>query len=444
MASVRRIGTEHRNHALYSGRRYFASGIEKVSCLPLVQANGPPAYELTSVPLPPWARDLGPNAPESILVDSSCVIDRRGMPKFECCDWLRAAFLHSDGWLERKVEDEKGPIQSFAARLPRDWLPAFARPWSNWIYLFIRRWVARHLAEDEEALFGPRPTARFLLTHDVDALCKTVPLRIKSTVMNAVATARHVRHGRLNMAFQRTKAAVRYLFTGADYWLFEEVCEMERQRGFRSVFLFADKPADGDAISWLLDPSYKISDARIGKLARDLVADGWEIGIHPGFKTWADSAAIGRLRAQLSLVSGQQIELCRQHWLRFSWFRTWRAQQEAGVRADFTLGFNDRPGFRNGAALFAKPWDWISGSAMELRSMPTLLMDSQFYDYDFPNDVSAAMMPLIDEVMAVGGEAALLWHIHTLHPEYGWARGYEQLLDLLVDRRARVTGTWDE
>ena len=47
------------------------------------------------------------------------------------------AYLHLDSWLERSVEQRSGPIQSYAARLPKEWAPAYDRAWANRIFLFL-------------------------------------------------------------------------------------------------------------------------------------------------------------------------------------------------------------------------------------------------------------------------------------------------------------------
>lgn len=66
-------------------------------------------------------------------------------------------------------------------------------------------------------------------------------------------------------------------------------------------------------------------------------------------------------------------------------------------------------------------------------------MDSHYYDYSFPEDITTAMTPWVDEIIAVGGEASLLWHVHTMHKDFGWGPGYIALLDLLASRGAVVT-----
>ena len=62
-----------------------------------------------------------------------------------------------------------------------------------------------------------------------------------------------------------------------------------------------------------------------------------------------------------------------------------------------------------------------------------IVMDSHLYDYAEldPGARTKRLRHFIDEVRAVGGEAAFLWHPHTLSPDYGWRGGFEEMLDLL-------------
>jgi hypothetical protein len=106
-----------RRHARAAGARYLAGTAGRPVDLPeMPRLDWAPGHRLTRVPLPDWAGDLGCGEDRALLVDASCLREG-GVPPHERCDWLLAAFLHLDCWLERSVEREKGPIQSFAMRL---------------------------------------------------------------------------------------------------------------------------------------------------------------------------------------------------------------------------------------------------------------------------------------------------------------------------------------
>ena len=80
-------------------------------------------------------------------------------------------------------------------------------------------------------------------------------------------------------------------------------------------------------------------------------------------------------------AAGVQVSSCRQHWLRFSWEKTWMAQAQSGLSCDRTLMFNDRFGFRNSSALLWNPWNPVTSSYHLVSVEPTILMDSHLYDY---------------------------------------------------------------
>ena len=99
-----------------------------------------------------------------------------------------------------------------------------------------------------------------------------------------------------------------------------------------------------------------------------------QIGLHPSYDTWKH--LIQLLSKEVSGKSLGKWEYCsRQHWLRFSWRRTWVAQQDAGLAKDTTLMFNDRAGFRTGSAIAWYPWHADFEIRLELEALPTTLMD---------------------------------------------------------------------
>ncbi len=82
----------------------------------------------------------------------------------------------------------------------------------------------------------------------------------------------------------------------------------------------------------------------------------------------------------------------------------------------------------------AHPWDPARGAALSLQAIPTVAMDSHFYDYRLlsPEERTADMRRWIEEVRAVRGVAAVLWHPHTLSPDVGWADGFDQMRKVLA------------
>ena len=94
--------------------------------------------------------------------------------------------------------------------------------------------------------------------------------------------------------------------------------------------------------------------------------------------------------------------------------------------------FNDRPGFRNSSALAWHPWQIASAAALNLTALPSVFMDSHFYDYQpmTPAARQIAMRHWLQECHTVGGEIVVLWHPHTLTTDYGWSDGFRDAVKL--------------
>lgn len=343
-------------------------------------------------------------------------------------DWLGAAEWYVDCAAERAYEDAHGPIHSYSGRLPEWDSRMWDRAWVNRIALFLRRWAARTAQRDENALFGPVPDPEILITHDVDAVAKTASLRIKQSGFHLYNAGRSLGRGAVREAVTKGVAAGRFLLGPGDLWNFDVITSLEEQRGIRSHFYFY-----GGRVPWrrsprrmLVDPAYDILDDSVRRQVRALVDRGWTVGLHQSFDAWRDPAMMLQERVHVETAAGRHIDACRQHWLRFAFADTWRAQREAGFRLDSTLGFNDRPSFRNGAAL---RWRALDGE--EFESLPMVLMDSHLYDYAqiSAEERRVELAKWIGEIRAVRGCASVLWHQQTCSDAYGWTEGFIDLLD---------------
>jgi hypothetical protein len=92
--------------------------------------------------------------------------------------------------------------------------------------------------------------------------------------------------------------------------------------------------------------------------------------------------------------------------------------------------FNDRAGFRNSSAVIWKPWCSERNKRHSISAISTLLMDSHLYDYQQLSTCQRQekIKMLIKECKDVGGDAAVLWHPHTLCSDYGWLSGFKEVL----------------
>ena len=407
---------------------YWPPALFCPTMLPVVRHPSPTAkipLRLEAIDLPEWAAEFGING--KILVPLDACINGND---WKSVDWWLAIFLLLECWHERVWELERGPIHSFSFRLvgwdPRVWDHA----WVNRIALFMRAWAANQHQENSAEMFGPLAVGSVRITHDVDAIIKTIPIRIKQSVFCLVNVFRHIASAQFRKAANRLAQAIRFLFGREDWWKFEYLLNLEKKNNIRAHFNFYADGRKKNFKRWLLDPDYDVASSRVRKLIENIDAQGGSIGIHPTYDAWQSGSLICSQRQLVSAVAGSEVSIARQHWLRFSWAQTWRAQEYAGIVRDTTLMFNDRPGFRASAALDWAPWSPEIERAHQLSELPTVLMDSHLYDYLDLNDAQreSEIAYWLDEVRQVSGQVAVLWHPHTLTDDYGWTAGFIALL----------------
>lgn len=430
-------GTNRRRQwVLDCGARYWPKGRNRIEALPIPVHEALPGTQpvLRQITLPGWAADLGVDGK---LLAFSCSIEPKGnLPEWRRCDWIANTFHMLAGSVESEIEQSNGPVLSYAFRLPRALDPLHERAWVNRIFLFLRRWAAREADMREETLFGPRPRPRIRLTHDVDALRLTPEIRAKQVAFQVANAMRCLAAGELSRALVRFGDARRYGFSTGDFLTFDRLRDAERAASLTSVLHFYGGPpgmARATPRRILIDPGYDVTSDTMRSELRAFAEGGWTLGLHQSFDAWADTETMALERTRVEEAAGGPIHHCRQHWLHFSWARTWAAQAGAGLKLDSTLGFNDRPGFRTGHALTIRPWSHKEEAALSIETVPMVFMDSHFYDYSGPeqSDPEVLMKHWIDEVQSVGGDVTVNWHTHTITEVYGWGKGYESLLGLL-------------
>ena len=422
-----------REHVIVSLRRYWKNGEETLRTLPVHDSEAPDVHLpllLAEVPLPEWGKSCG--------IDGILLVPREACAstpaEWRSVDWWLAVFLLLEGWHERILEAQHAPIHSYSGKL-KDWdSRAWERAWVNRIALFLRRWAAKLHTRSEEELFGPLPEAEILLTHDVDAVRKTAAIRIKQSLFLLFNALRFLTKGDCSSARKRLSQAAGFLFRNSSWNTFDDLLELESEATLKACYNFYADERSKNLSRLLFDPGYSLSDPEVEQLLSTLSEGGMLLGLHPSFDSWRDGNAIRRQKLALEKCAGKKIDICRQHWLRFAWKSTWSAQEGAGITLDTTLMFNDRSGFRNASALQWHPYNPDTGRAHTMEALPTLFMDSHFYDYApvAEQERRRAISEWLEEVRFVGGQAALLWHPHTLSEDYGWRDG---LLDVVQNLR---------
>lgn len=424
-----------RQHVLLALRRYWPTGQAAFADLPVRVESGARIalpLRLVAVRMPEWSIACGVGG-DILVPREACNAEG----DWRQVDWWLAAFLLLEGWHERLWEDRHGPIHSYSMRLTGWDERVWQHAWVNRVALFLRLWAAQTGSKSVEQLFGPLPAPEFVMTHDVDAVAKTLPIRIKQGAFNLVNAFRSLVKGDLSGASARTGQAWRFLFGREDWWTLDTLLNLEQCHQLRGRYHFYADRRPKTPKRWLFDPGYDVASLKVGAFLQRLAVSGAEIGLHPSFDSWQAATSISQQKAYLEAAAGCPCTVCRQHWLRFSWRESWVAQEGAGIREDTTLMFNDRPGLRNASAVAWRPWQSELGATHQLVALPTVIMDSHFYDYQpmTPEARREAMGHWVKECRVVCGQVAVLWHPHTLTADYGWGQGFDELVAMIAEER---------
>ncbi len=258
---------------------------------------------------------------------------------------------------------------------------------------------------------------RAVLSHDVDHPSSRAHWRGSHALRVVAGDAIHRRD--LGLAVRR---AVSLLPTPGGvgpldpYTVFDFLMTTSEARGVRSTFFFLTRETE------VPDGSrYRIDDPWARRLIAEIARRGHRIGLHGSYHSFDDP---DRLRAEWALLeaacaglpAGVLRRAIRQHFLRFRAGETWRAQVEAGLEEDESLGFADAVGYRAGTARSFRGYDITRGAPLANRVRPLHVMDVtllQRMSTTLP-DRLATVADMARRTRRFGGELSLLWHNSSL------------------------------
>ena len=430
---------EVKAHILKSLESYWISSSSSISKLPIKNLSSiriKIPLRLVSITLPSWAQNYGIDG--KVLVPQELIEDFKNncySNTWENIDWFLACFLMLECWHERIWEEKFGPIHSYSNKLKGWDERAWEYAWVNRIALFLQSWSIKlnkkNLYQHQEIL----PPGKIHYTHDVDAVEKTISIRIKQSIFKLLNAIELINDFRFSDSKKKVVEAFKFLISNDDWWVFEKLLKCQRKNKIKAIYYFFGIQKKRGIISWLFDPSYNISSKKIKFLIKQIINEGHTIGLHPGFDSWQQTKEIYKQKKLVERAVSNNLIKCRQHWLRFSWRDTWESQYSAGFLHDSTLMFNDRTGFRNSAAISWYPWNNLEASAHKIIAEPTIFMDSHFYNYKQMSgeERREAIYKLISECRFVSGTASLLWHPHSLSKDYGWEKGYHECIEIVKE-----------
>lgn len=177
------------------------------------------------------------------------------------------------------------------------------------------------------------------------------------------------------------------------------------------------------------DYNIAIEQAEIKKLVNDL-KEKMKVGIHPSYRSNSNKSYLINEINRLEKAINSKVSISRQHFLKLSFPSTYHGLVENGIQQDYTMGYADAVGFRNGTA-HPFPWfDLTKNQITGLTVFPFAYMDGTLNEY---LNLSVAeskekIKTLFDEVKQYGGQFSFIWHNETIS-NYGIWKGWSEVLD---------------
>jgi hypothetical protein len=159
-------------------------------------------------------------------------------------------------------------------------------------------------------------------------------------------------------------------------------------------------------------------------------------GIHPSYASNGKKGQLQKELDRLKNITNQEVLKSRQHFLKLNFPSTYRALLNAGLKADYSMGYAGQLGFRASIAHSFYWYDLENEQQTDLRIHPFMFMDVTLKDYLKINkdEVLDEIKGIVEVTKAVGGELMTIWHNNSFCESEGWEGWrviYEEILELI-------------
>ena len=227
------------------------------------------------------------------------------------------------------------------------------------------------------------------------------------------------------------------------YWQFPDIIALERDLGVRSAFymlfeqhLLAERPVREwfSPVSWVQHLGrYDPTTPEFLAVYEELLAGGWEVGLHGSFHSGTDRERLAAEKSTLERVLEESIAGGRQHYLRLSVPESWRHHRDIGLTYDASFGSGTETGFQYGYRPI-RPFD------DDFLVFPLTIMEQALPN---PARQPAAARDRCEELLfeAAANEAVMtvLWHPRCFNERE--FPGHRSLYRWLVERAVEL-GAW--
>lgn len=161
--------------------------------------------------------------------------------------------------------------------------------------------------------------------------------------------------------------------------------------------------------------------SRMQQLIKQLAAEG-TIGLHPSYYSNADNGFFREEKGTLESISGQEINISRQHYIRLKLPDTYERLITHKIAEDYSMGYPEHIGFRAGTS---QPFLWYNletEAVTDLRIYPFCFMDTTAR---FEMNLSAGeafdrLGKITGIIVQTGGRLITIFHNFSLGTDKHW------------------------
>lgn len=255
-----------------------------------------------------------------------------------------------------------------------------------------------------------------ILTHDID-----IPLAYKSrTLLLKIILADIIKRKDLQSALKKLKNIINFNnnYNQDPYNLFDYLMNISKKAKTKSHFYFMSGGKHE------LDFHYDLKHPFIRQLIAKIQKKGHIIGFHPSFDTYNNHKLWQKEYISLQNQIAKPIKYVRQHFLRFEVPTTWQIIEDNHLKADSSMGYSKKEGFRAGTCYEYRIFNILTRKKLKLEEYPLIVMENSIIDAT-EDSIIFTCKSLIDKVKKYNGNFVLLWHNHLLP---GKKKIYQQII----------------
>ena len=255
--------------------------------------------------------------------------------------------------------------------------------------------------------------------------------RNKGVVRNFLSAARNL----INHRYSEEKKRLQVMFgiKPDPYDSYDFLFHLFEKNNLKPVFFFLlnKKGTHDRSLSW--------RNPFLRRLIR-CVAEKADVGIHPSFETNKRPGKLSLEIVRLQSILKGQVTKSRQHYLMMDLPETYRRLLRNNIKADYSMGYANAPGFRASIATPFPFFDLEKNRTTKLTIYPFAVMDVSLNHYCgyAPDEALQEIEKIMSETNACGGFFMSLWHNESLHDTgkwKGWRHVYIKMTELAVSFR---------